>query len=132
MKKFAMIAWCLAGTLPMSAQGTAKRTTTCDLGVTINNQFSKASRLDSIMTFYTAKYLPGTAMAVYSEKEGWWAGAKGFSKVEEQLPMQNCHLQYIQSVSKMYMAAAILLLKEEGKIKLDAPMNDYLPPMYKK
>lgn len=130
MKKFAMMAGCLAGTLTMSAQGTAKQMAACELGVTINNQFSKASRLDSIMASYTAKYLPGTAMAVYSEKEGWWAGAKGFSKVEEQLPMQNCHLQYIQSISKMYMAASILLLKEEGKIKLDAPMNDYLPAMY--
>jgi D-alanyl-D-alanine carboxypeptidase len=44
--------------------------------------------------------------------------------------MQNCHLQYLQSVSKMFMAIEILQLKEQGKINLDDSITKYLPPKY--
>jgi len=67
---------------------------------------------------------------VYSETEGWWAGAQGYASVENKTPMQNCHLQYLQSIAKTYMAVEILQLKEQGKIKLDAPMTTYLPVRY--
>lgn len=104
----------------------------CDLGVTINTGFSKAKAIDSIMKKYTGEILPGTAIAVYTEKEGWWAGSAGYASIEEKKPMENCHLQYIQSVSKMYMAVEILLLKEQGKINFDDPMTKYLPVKYSK
>ena len=71
--------------------------------------------------------LPGASVAVYSEQEGWWAGAQGYADLEKNVPMTNCHLQYLQSVSKSYMAVEILQLKEQGKIDLDAPMTKYLP-----
>ena len=58
--------------------------------------------------------LPGASVAVYSETEGWWAEAQGYADLEKKLPMTNCHLQYLQSVSKSYMAVEILQLKEQG------------------
>ena len=79
------------------------------------------------MKHYTTNALPGVSLAVYTEKEGWWASAQGYANVEKKIPMQNCHLQYLQSVSKSYMAVEILQLKEQGKIELDAPMTKYLP-----
>lgn len=96
----------------------------------INTGYSKAGVLDSILKHYTANMLPGASVAVYSEKEGWWAAARGYADLEKKLPMTNCHLQYIQSVSKSYMAVEILQLKEQGKINLDAPMTKYLPGKY--
>lgn len=104
----------------------------CDLGVVLNANFSKASALDSIMKSYTTNLLPGVSMAVYSEAEGWWAGSKGYASVEKKIPMQNCHLQYIQSVSKSYIAVEILQLKEQGKLDLDATITKYLPARYSK
>ncbi|MEP7373903.1 MAG: serine hydrolase domain-containing protein [Chitinophagaceae bacterium] len=101
-----------------------------DLGVTINYNYSKAAALDSILKHYTKEALPGACVAVYSEAEGWWAGAQGYANVETKRPMENFHLQYIQSVSKMYMAIEILQLKEQGKIVLDEPMTKYLPEKY--
>jgi len=115
-----------------NAQTGLKPTTNCALGVNINAKYSKASALDSIMQHYTTNLIPGAALAVYSEKEGWWAGAKGFANMEKEIPMQNCHLQYIQSISKMYMAAEILLLKEQGEINFDMPITKYLPVRYSK
>ena len=113
-----------------NAQVKEKAKSNCSPGVTMNSNFSKAPALDSVMKVYTTNALPGAAMAVYSEAEGWWAGAQGYADVERKIPMDNCHLQYIQSVSKSYMAVEILQLKEQGKIELDAPMTKYLPQKY--
>jgi D-alanyl-D-alanine carboxypeptidase len=99
----------------------------CKLAVEINLQYSKADSLQRIMNRYTQKDLPGISVAVYSETEGWWAGAAGFAKTETNTPMTTCNLQYIQSVAKTYMAVAILKLHEAGKIDLNAPITKYLP-----
>ena len=104
----------------------------CKSEVTINAAFSKAKALDSVLKHYTHNMLPGASVAVYSETEGWWTGAQGYADLEKKLPMTNCHLQYLQSVSKSYMAVEILQLKEQGKIDLDAPMTKYLPSKYSK
>lgn len=114
----------------LNAQSIKTPVTDCDLGVTINRNYSKGAILDSIMKFYTTDVLPGLSMAVYSEKEGWWASAQGYASFENKTPMQNCHLQYLQSVSKTYMAVAILQLKEKGKIDLDMSITKYLPAIY--
>jgi D-alanyl-D-alanine carboxypeptidase len=68
-------------------------------------------------------------MAVQSDK-GLWIAARGFAKIEDKTPMQVCHLQYLQSISKTYMAVAILKLAEQGKIILDSPMTNYLHQKY--
>ena len=100
------------------------------LNVSINEHYAKADSLKVIMKRYAEAGLPGIAMAVYSEKDGWWAGAEGYANVETKTTMQNSNLQYLQSVSKSYMAVAIMQLKEEGKIELDAPITKYLPAKY--
>jgi D-alanyl-D-alanine carboxypeptidase len=105
-------------------------TSRCIPGELINGHYSKADSLHSIMKRWTQAGLPGVAMAIYTEKEGWWAGAEGYSKMETKQPMENCNLQYLQSISKTYMAVTILQLHEERKIDLNAPITKYLPAAY--
>ena len=102
----------------------------CTEGITLNANYSKAAALQAIMNKYTANDLPGLSIAVYTEAEGWWAGASGFAKKETKTSMNICHLQYLQSISKTYMAVLIMKLHEEGKIKLDEPITRYLPVKY--
>ena len=102
----------------------------CDLGISINSGFSKGAKLDSILKKYAPVPLPGVSLAVFTESEGWWAGSAGFANLEKKIAMENCHLQYVQSVTKMYMAVEILLLREQGRIELDAPIEKYLPSKY--
>src|ERR1700759_144157 len=102
----------------------------CNINVTLNDHYAKADSLNAIMKRYAEAGLPGVAMALYSEKDGWWAGAGGYARAETKKPMQACNLQYLQSVSKSYMAVAILQLHEQGKISLDAPITKYLPAKY--
>jgi D-alanyl-D-alanine carboxypeptidase len=130
MKKILIAGALIISTIFSNAQSIKKPGTNCDLGITINSNHSKGAVLDSIMKRYTDSVLPGMATAVYSEKEGWWAGAQGYASLENKTTMHNCHLQYLQSVSKTYMAVEILQLKEQGKIDLDAPITKYLPVVY--
>src|ERR1700704_2746696 len=80
------------------AQPVKKITTGCELGVTLNNSHGKGLAFDSIMKKYSPKILPGMAIALFTEAEGWWAGAAGYANLENKTPMENCHLEYLQSV----------------------------------
>lgn len=99
----------------------------CTITTPLNKSYSKAAAVQSIIDNYTKKDLPGISVAVYTEKEGWWTGSSGYAKVEIKLAMNDCHLQYIQSVAKTYMAVAIMKLYEDKKIDLNAFITKYLP-----
>lgn len=103
-----------------------------NLSVNINTKYSKAQKLDSILRAYAPNILTGASIAVYSESEGWWTSNAGYADVKNKILMDDSHLQYIQSVSKMHMAIEILQLKEQGKIDLDQPITKYLPAKYSK
>ena len=97
----------------------------------VNANYSKAKQIQQALDELVANGVPGCSMAVYSN-EGWWVANAGYAKIEDKTPMQSCHLQYLQSVSKTYMAVAILKLHEEGKIKLDESITACLPAHYSK
>jgi len=99
---------------------------TCTFREVVETGHSKAPGLQSVMDRYVDIGIPGISVAVYTD-EGFWVGASGYAKIEGKIPMQPCHLQFAQSVSKTYMAVAILRLYEMGKITLDAKISDYLP-----
>ncbi len=73
--------------------------------------------------------VPGIVMSVISQK-GYWESAAGWASIEQKQVMQTCHLQYLQSISKTYMATAMLRLYEQGKLNLDDPITGYLKPAH--
>lgn len=103
----------------------------CQSNNTVNARYSKADSLQKALEQLVKSGVPGAAIAVIS-KEGYWESAAGLASIEQKLPMQPCHLQYLQSISKTYMAVAILQLYEQGKINLDAPITQYLAPAHSK
>ncbi len=92
-----------------------------------NSDFSKAAAIRAVMEKYVKAGLPGVAVAVHTEKEGWWADGAGFSRTEDKTPMRPEHMQYLQSVTKTFMATVILQLREKGKLSLDDPISRHLP-----
>lgn len=70
--------------------------------------------------------IPGIVAGVKTAEYSWYSSA-GFSKIETQTSMNVCNLQYLQSISKTYLAVSILQLYEQGKLDLDAPVATYLP-----
>ena len=91
-----------------------------------NADFSKADKLQDAMNNLVKLGIPGISIALFGE-EGWWTGSAGYASIENKIPIQPCHLVYHQSISKTYMAIAILKLMEGGKINLDNPITMYLP-----
>ncbi len=88
--------------------------------------FARAEVLNQAMEKLVKNGIPGATIAIFSDS-GWWYTAKGYSRIEDQTPMQVCNLQYLQSVAKTYHAVAILKLYEQGKIDLDRSITSYLP-----
>jgi D-alanyl-D-alanine carboxypeptidase len=93
----------------------------------LNADYSKAAAVRAVMEKYVKAGLPGVAVAVHTEKEGWWADAAGFSQTEDKTPMRPEHMQYLQSVTKTFMATVILQLMEKRKLSLDDPISRHLP-----
>lgn len=79
-----------------------------------------------VLKKYTALGIPGLAITVYTPDTGSWSHTEGFANVEKETPLNTRHVHYLQSVSKTYMAVAILKLFEAGRLDLDAPFTTYL------
>jgi D-alanyl-D-alanine carboxypeptidase len=86
----------------------------------------KEVALKALFAKYLDMGIPGLAMSVYSESTGMWSYAAGYANKERELALSTQHVHYLQSVSKTYMAVAILKLYEQGKIDLDATIDNYL------
>ena len=104
-------------------------TESCPNPERVKRSFTKAAELEKLLEEIAENGAPGVALAV-STNEGDWSMAKGYARIEDKTAMQTCHLQYLQSISKTYLAIAILKLYEQGKIGLDDPMTKYLPQQY--
>jgi len=85
-------------------------------------------RLDrEIEAFMLENVVPGALVAVASRGELIHLRTYGQSNVELESPVRDSTVFEIGSISKQFVAAAALLLAEEGKLELDAPIHDYLP-----
>jgi CubicO group peptidase (beta-lactamase class C family) len=57
-----------------------------------------------------------------------WAGAAGTAHPDSDRPMTVDTPIFIASVTKMFTAAATMILQERGALSLDDPISEYLPP----
>ena len=79
--------------------------------------------------------IPGLALAVIKDGKILKAQAYGFADVDSKTPAKTNTVFRIGSVSKQFVATAIMMLVEEGKIGLDEPVSKYLdatPSRWKK
>ncbi len=109
------------------AQGVAFGSSPGQADPKLNPSYSKAAAVRAVMERYVGIGLPGVAVAVQTETEGWWADAAGYSRTEDKTPMRPEHMHYLQSVAKTFMATVILQLAEKGKLGLDDPVSRHLP-----
>ncbi len=86
----------------------------------------KERAIKALFEKYLDMGIPGLALSVYSAQTGLWSYADGYANIEDREALTDQHLHYLQSVSKTYMAVAILMLYEQGKIDLDAPIGKYI------
>ncbi|NUP60812.1 MAG: beta-lactamase family protein, partial [Nonomuraea sp.] len=81
----------------------------------------------AIQAFVDAGFL-GVQLRVHDER-GEWVGSAGARKLGASAkPPTNGHF-WVGSVTKTFHATVVLQLVAKGKIKLDAPVSDYLPEL---
>ena len=86
------------------------------------------ARIDDIATQVLEQTgAPSASVAIVRQGKVAYARAYGTANLKDQLPATPAMRYSIGSVSKQFTAAALLLLQEDGKLKLDDPVSWYVP-----
>ena len=70
--------------------------------------------------------VPGVSMTVITP-DGIWSGSGGKADLKYNIDLTPCHILRIGSVSKVFCAAAILKLQDEGKLNINDKASKYIP-----
>lgn len=86
--------------------------------------------VDSIFLKVAAtRHMPGLVYGVVVDGKLVYSGGTGYANVERKISADARSLFRIASMSKSVTAMAILILRDEGKVDLDAPAARYIPEM---
>ena len=87
----------------------------------------RASAIDSIFQKYQRTDWPGCAVAVIEHGEILYKRGYGMADLERDIPVSSNTVFYAGSLAKQFVAAAALLLEEQGKLQLSDGLHAYLP-----
>lgn len=71
--------------------------------------------------------IPGLAIAIVDDQGVLWAEGFGYTDTDRRVPVTPDTIFSIQSTSKTFTAAGVLLAVQDGLLDLDAPITTYLP-----
>ncbi len=71
--------------------------------------------------------IPGLSVAVLRGDSVLLSRGYGFANLERRVPATDSTLYAVGSVTKQFAAAAIVLLSQQGRLRLDDPITRYLP-----
>jgi D-alanyl-D-alanine carboxypeptidase len=83
--------------------------------------------LDALIRARYQPTLPGVAALVVKDGKPVLRKAYGLANVELGVPARPEHVFRIGSTTKLFTATAVMMLVEDGKVALDAPLSRYLP-----
>lgn len=87
-------------------------------------------RIDALfLNYQTEKHVPGLVWGIVKDGELAYFKASGTANLETEAPVTEDSLFSIASMSKAFTALAILKLRDEGKLYLDAPAEYYVPEL---
>jgi CubicO group peptidase (beta-lactamase class C family) len=90
---------------------------------------TKTQRLDSLFSaLYTTGQFSGNVLIAENGK-ALYQKSFGMADIEKQTPIDPGTRFLLGSVSKQFTAAAIIMLKEAGKLSLDDQLSKYLPEL---
>lgn len=94
-----------------------------------NSRVMEAGRLLDLWNRQQLEYrgLPGLAIAVVHDQEVVWSNTYGWADLEAREPLTSTTPFRIGSVTKLFTAAAVLQLRDAGKLRLDDPVSAHLP-----
>ena len=88
---------------------------------------SPGQKTDSyIRVMMLNKHIPGLSVAVLKEGKILKMQSYGLANIETSSPATSQTVYKLGSLSKQFIAAAVMVLQQSGKINLDKPINAYL------
>lgn len=87
----------------------------------------RAQLQTAISRFMAANSIPGVSVAVIENGTEEWSAGFGTADLEDFVPATSHTLYRLASISKSITATATLLLWQQGKLDLDAPVQKYCP-----
>lgn len=88
----------------------------------------RIAKLDAMLeAAISADQVPGLVALVVKDGKIVYHSAKGFSDVASGKPMEKNSIFRIASQTKAITSTAVMMLWEEGKIRLDDPISKYIP-----
>ncbi|MEM6805911.1 MAG: serine hydrolase domain-containing protein [Bacteroidota bacterium] len=87
----------------------------------------KDSLTQKLIEIHKAGHINGFSVAIVNQEEVQYQAGIGFSNINSKESYTENTLQNIGSVSKTFIGIALLKAQEMGKLKLDDPINTYLP-----
>ncbi len=100
----------------------------CNIGGSVDyNAYPNNDLYQDILDDYVSLGLPGVSVAIETPDHGWWVGCAGMASIEDDIPMEPCHLHPSSGMAVPYMATLVFRLYEDELLELDDPISDYLP-----
>jgi D-alanyl-D-alanine carboxypeptidase len=96
---------------------------TCTKGIA---NHPNAARYKKMVDEIIKKGAPGISMTVISP-QGTWSGTGGMADLKNKVKMTPCHILRLGSVSKIFCAATIMKLQDEGKLNINDMASKYVP-----
>lgn len=85
---------------------------------------------DSLIAAMSTEYkIPGCAVAITDHGKVVYQSTYGYINVEKKVPVAPDSRFRLGSVTKMFTAMAIMQLVEQGKVDLEAPVEQYIPDL---
>ena len=70
--------------------------------------------------------MPGLSMAVVHDQQLLWSGGYGYADPERGIPATGTTIYSICSISKLFTSIAVLQLRDQGRLRLDDPLEKHL------
>lgn len=86
-------------------------------------------QVDAVFQKYDAANVPGCALGIFRDGAIAYARGYGMADLERNVRITPASLFDVGSVSKQFSAAAILLLANQGKVKLTDDVRKYIPEL---
>ncbi len=82
---------------------------------------------------YFDSYKLAGVIAIIADKTGrvHYKNLLGYADVEAKKPMSEDNVFWVASMTKMFAGASIMMLADEGKVRLDDPVTNYIPQLSK-
>jgi CubicO group peptidase (beta-lactamase class C family) len=71
--------------------------------------------------------MPGLSIAVVHDQDILWSAGFGYADIERRRPARSNTIYSICSISKLFTAIGVMQLRDQGKLRLDDPVEAHLP-----